>query len=413
MKQFLRERFIHTLLILRSFKGNTRACLIAEPLWGIPFYLYIAYASLYMRALGLSAQQIGIGATVGLACEMIFASMGGIITDRLGRRRTTLIFDMIGWSIPSLIWAFASSYEHFLAAAVINAIYKIVVSSWSCLLVEDTPRRRRVHAYTWMFMAGTIAGFFAPLAGLIVDRAGLVPAVRGLYLFAFVSMTGMFILRNHLVRETKIGYQKMREAKAGRYRAVVAEYRVVFAVLRRNPSIITAFLVVMLGNIQLYYNRYFLSILLKEAIKFPIALISLAPALASVGKMVVSVFVLPMLSRLQPGKAIRYGFVVSAAGLALLAAAPASGILVALVGVILEAAGYAIIAPFAESMLANAIVDEHRAKTVSLFHAISNGISSPFGYLGGVLTAISPRYTFLLVLGTLVVRFALVSGKRR
>jgi MFS family permease len=169
----------------------------------------------------------------------------------------------------------------------------------------------------------------------------------------------------------------------------------------------------MLGNIQLYYNRYFLSILLRETVKFPIALVSLAPALASVAKMVVAIFVLPAMSRLKPSRAIMYGFAVSAAGVVIIAASPVSGIAVALLGVILEAAGYAIIAPFAESMLANEMVNEHRAKTVSLFATISNGISSPFGYLGGVLTAVSPRYPFLLVLGTLVLRFFIVNATRR
>ncbi|MBN1686288.1 MAG: MFS transporter [Spirochaetales bacterium] len=412
MIKFIKSRLNHTLLILGSFRGNARACIMTEPIWGIPYNLYIAYASLYMRALGLSARQIGTVAAVGLACEMIFALTGGVITDRLGRKRTALIFDLIGWSIPTLIWAFAGGYEYFLIAAVVNSIFRIVSISWTCLLVEDTLPRRRIHAYSWVFVASTLAGFFAPLAGLLVERAGLVPAVRGLYLFAFVAMTGMFILRNQLVRETDIGRQKMSQAKAARLREVVAEYRALFGLLKRGPSVVSAFVVVMLGQIQLYYNRYFLSILLKEGLKFPLGLVSLTPALASVAKMIVFIFVMPTLSRLKPSKAIMYGFAISAAGVAIVAASPEGGILIALLGVILEATGYAIITPFAESMLANAMVDEYRAKTVSLFATITNAISSPFGYLGGVLTAVSPRYPFWLVFGTLVVRFLLVGGTR-
>ena len=40
---------IRTLLGLR---GNPRACVYTEPLWGIPYNLFIPYASLYMLALG-------------------------------------------------------------------------------------------------------------------------------------------------------------------------------------------------------------------------------------------------------------------------------------------------------------------------------------------------------------------------
>jgi MFS transporter, DHA1 family, tetracycline resistance protein len=408
VRKFLRDRLRHNFLILTSFKGNAKACLIVEPLWGIPYNLYIAYTSLYMMALGCSAKQIGVIAAVGLTCEMLFASVGGVITDRLGRKRTSLIFDLIAWSIPTLLWAFAQGFEHFLIAAMINALVRIVVTSWTCLLIEDALPRRRVHIYTWIFVAGALAGFFAPIAGVIVDHAGLIPAVRGLYLFAFASMTTMFLLRNRLTHETAMGRQKMAAVKSMRLRDLVFEYKVVFGILKRKPAILLAFLVLILSSIQLIYGRTFLSILLKETLDFPIALISLVPALASAAKMIVLVFVLPGMSRLKPSKAIMYGFAISAAGVAVIAGSPIGRILPALIGVVLEAAGFAIILPFAESMLANALVDEHRAKILSLFHTVSNGIIAPFGYLGGVLTTASPRFPFLLVLGTLVLRFVLV-----
>ncbi len=361
-----------------------------------------------MRALGCSAQQIGVIAAVGLTCEMLFASVGGIITDRLGRKRTSLIFDLMAWSVPTLVWAFAQGFEYFLIAGMISALVRIVFTSWTCLLLEDALPRRRVHIYTWMFLAGALAGFFAPIAGIIVDRTGLVPAVRGLYFFAFASMTTMFFLRNHLTRETAMGHQKMAAAKTMRFQDIVLEYKVVFGILRRKPAILFAFLILILSNIQLIYGRMFLSILLKEKLDFPIALISLVPALASAAKMIVFLFVLPGMSRLKPSRAIMYGFAISAVGVAVITGSPVGRILPALIGVVLEAAGFAIILPFAESMLANVIVDEHRAKILSLFHTVSSGIIAPFGYLGGVLAAASPRFPFILVLGTLVLRFVLV-----
>lgn len=360
-----------------------------------------------MRALGCSAQQIGIVASAGLACEMIFAAFGGILTDKLGRKKTSLIFDLISWSIPTLLWAFAKGFEYFLVAAMINAVVRIVFTSWSCLLLEDSLPRRRVHIFTWLSLAGALAGFFAPFAGIIVSRAGLIPAVRGLYLFAFASMTTMFFLRNHLTHETAIGIRKMAVAKTMRFRDLLHEYRVVLLILKQKPAILSAFLILILSNIQLIYGRTFLSILLKEKLEFPIGLISLAPALASAAKILVSVFVLPGMSRLKPSRAIMYGFALSAVGVGVITGSPVGGTLPALVGIVLEAAGVAIILPFAESMLANVIVDEHRAKTLSLFHTVSNGIIAPFGYLGGVLAAVSPRFPFLLVLGTLVLRFVL------
>jgi MFS family permease len=135
----MRKRLRETWEILKGFRGNARACLLAEPLWGIPFNLYSAYTSVYMLALGCTQTQVGLAATVSLACMVLLSLMGGYITDRLGRRRTTIIFDLVGWSIPTLLWAFAQGFPYFLAAAVVNSVYRIVHVSWSCLLVEDSP----------------------------------------------------------------------------------------------------------------------------------------------------------------------------------------------------------------------------------------------------------------------------------
>jgi hypothetical protein len=67
--RFIRRQLSATSAVLSGFTGNPKACLITEPFWGIPFNLYV--------------------------------------TDRLGRRRTSLIFDLLSWSLPTLIWAFA------------------------------------------------------------------------------------------------------------------------------------------------------------------------------------------------------------------------------------------------------------------------------------------------------------------
>ena len=386
---------------------------MTEPLWGITYNLYIAYASLYMLALGCSPQQIGVIASIGLIFEMVFSFVGGYITDRLGRKKTTLIFDLVAWSIPTLIWAAAQGYAFFITAAIINSIVRIVYTSWSCLLIEDTPRRKRVHVFTWIRVAGTLSGFFAPLAGVLVSKVGLVPAVRGLYLLACAAMTSMVLIRNRITHETAIGVQKIAEAKGRKFRETFAEYRDIIRLIRRTPSTLFAFLIVLLANVQLLYNRTFLSILLREELEFQLVFISVVPALSSVVKMIVFVFVMPGLGRIKPSKAIFYGLGMSAAGLVVLLGAPVGGIGFAFVGVLLNAVGFAITGPFAETILANSIDDEHRAKIVSLFHTVMNGLMSPFGYLGGVLAAGSPRFPFALLFATVLIQFLLTRGVSR
>ena len=135
----------HSLITtLKSLTGNPRGCVYPEPLWGIPFNLYAPYASIYMLAIGLSDKQIGLIVSISWGFQVLLALLSGVITDKLGRRRTTLIFDILSWSIPSLILAVAQNFWYFLAAAIINSVWRITLNSWSCLLVEDAEERQLV-----------------------------------------------------------------------------------------------------------------------------------------------------------------------------------------------------------------------------------------------------------------------------
>ena len=114
-----RNRLLGTLLDLR---GNARYCLLTEPMWGIPNTLYVPLVAKYMEALGLSALQIGVVLTANLLSQMVAAFMSGAVTDRLGRRRTTMLVDFIAWSLPCLLWMAAQGFAWFLAAALLNGL---------------------------------------------------------------------------------------------------------------------------------------------------------------------------------------------------------------------------------------------------------------------------------------------------
>ena len=55
MKRLKRKLMRNPLIAaLAGMKGNARACLWPEPLWGVPYNLYLPSASLFMAALGRS-----------------------------------------------------------------------------------------------------------------------------------------------------------------------------------------------------------------------------------------------------------------------------------------------------------------------------------------------------------------------
>lgn len=123
---------------LFNFKGNARGCVYPEPLNGIPYNLYAPYISIYMLALGVTESQIGLILSISWSFQLVLALLSGVITDRLGRRRATLFFDLASWATPALISAVAQNFWFFLGAGIINSLMRVSQNSWMCLMVEDS-----------------------------------------------------------------------------------------------------------------------------------------------------------------------------------------------------------------------------------------------------------------------------------
>jgi MFS family permease len=158
-----------------------------------------------MLALGLTDLQVGIVASIYMFSQMIFALISGAIIDKMGRRKSTMIFDFLSWSLPCLIWAFSQGFWFFAIAALLNGMMKITTVSWDCLLVEDAPKDKITHLYSWVIIAGNLSALFAPISSILVAKLTLVPAIRILYINAFVIMTIKLLLLYKCSTETKIG----------------------------------------------------------------------------------------------------------------------------------------------------------------------------------------------------------------
>nr|AGS53749.1 major facilitator superfamily MFS_1 [uncultured bacterium contig00076] len=125
-----------------KLRGNPRACVYTEPLWGLSMNLCIPYLSVYMLAIGLSDTRVGFIVTINLLSQMLFSFLSGPITDKMGRRKATAVFDVLAWCIPALIWWRAENFWFFLVAALLNGTNGVTFNSWACLLVEDAEKSR-------------------------------------------------------------------------------------------------------------------------------------------------------------------------------------------------------------------------------------------------------------------------------
>lgn len=385
------------LLTLRRLRGNARGCVLTEPLWGIPFNLYAPYASLYMLAFGLDDAQIGFLATVGMLFQVFWTLLSGAITDKLGRKRTTLIFDIISWSVPTLIWAIAQNYNYFLIAAIVNATWRITLNSWNCLLVEDTDPELLVDIYSWIYIAGLLAAFVAPATGLFVNRFGLVSTVRALYLLAFVMMTAKFLILNAMVTETQQGLVRMQETRGEHLFGVLqGSGDVLRAILHTPATLYTAGLMILL-SIAGTIRGTFWSILVAEDLQISTTYIAIYPFVRSIAMLIFYFVVMPRLRELKVYKPMIFGFIGLIISQIILINTPPGNYGILLLATALE--GFAIPAAFTllDALTVVTVDAAERARIMAWLNLAVILGSSPFGWIGGQLSTLDRRFPFILV----------------
>lgn len=393
MNQLYKHPLIAT---LHQVKGNARSCLFTEPLWGIPYNLYAPFITLYMYALGVKDQQIGLILTIGMVLQVFTAAMGGIVTDKFGRRKVTFFIDLIAWSIPTLIWMLAQNFWWFLAAAIFNSLWHITNTSWQCLLVEDTPPQLLVNIYTWVNIAGLLAVFFAPISTLLVDRYSLVPTVRVLYLLAFILMTAKFVILYVWSTETHQGVKRMAETKHQSLISLLFGYQKVFGKVIRSREMRLALVISVILNITSISITNFFALYITLNVGISEKYVALFPIGRAVIMLLFMFILQPLTNRLHYRSVFLAGFgIYLASHVFLLLSRPDNQLLV-IAYTLLEAVAFALVVPRRDALGAVFYDKEDRARVMSLIYVIMIAVSSPFGSILGYLSALDRRLPFAL-----------------
>jgi MFS family permease len=387
----------HSLLAtLKGLTGNPRGCVYTEPLWGIPFNLYAPYISIYMVALGLLDRQIGLIVSISWGFQIIMALLSGVITDKLGRRRTTLIFDILGWSIPALISAVAQNFWFFLAAGVINSVWRVTLNAWTCLLVEDADQSQLVDIYTWIHISNQLVGFAAPLAGVVIGAFSLVPTMRGLYAFAAIMFTVKALITYRLTEETEHGKVRLRETRHQSALGMLSEYQGVLRDLIRTPQTLYTAGIMLALSITTLISDSFWAIIVTQKLQIPAQNLALFPFVKSVIILGFFFLVMPLINKLHYKLPMTIGFLGFIAGQLVLISAPEHGYFYLIVSVFLEACSFAAVNPLVNQIIVLTVDPKERARIQSLLYVGVILLSSPFGWIAGTLSGIDKDLPFML-----------------
>ena len=387
----------HSLITtLRNLRGNARGCVFTEPLWGIPFNLYAPYVSVYMLALGLTDAQIGVVTSVGLVFQIFWALMSGAITDKLGRRRTTLISDLVGWSVPCLVWAISADFSHFLIAAAFNSVWRVSHTSWTCLLVEDTDPDLLVDVYAWIYIANLVVAFIAPFGGLLIQRFTLVPTMRGLFVLAFVMMTAKFFATNALTTETRQGLVRIAETRHQPVIAVLREYSSVFRQVIRAPTLLLATALLVFVSISRTISGTFWAILVTEKLMIPAQYLALFHSTRSIIMLLIFFLVMPRLRSTDVYKPMLFWFVGVMLSQVILLNVPVGSYALLLLATVVEACSLPAITALLDKLMVIIVDPKERARIMAIVYVMMILATSPFGWIAGQLSQLDRNLPFVL-----------------
>lgn len=381
---------------LKSLRGNARACVFTEPLFGIPYNLFNPYLSVYMLALGLTDRQIGSLLSINLAFQILAALSSGVLTDKLGRRRTTFLFDLVAWTLPVTLWLCAQNFTWFLVATILNSLWRIPSNSWTCLLVEDTDPRQLMDIYSWIYIAGLLAAFFAPLAGLLIHRYTLVPAMRGLLGFALLVMTLKFFLTYRYSIETGQGQVRLGQTREQHPLEILREYRGVAAQVIRTPQTLYTIGIAVMISITMMINNVFWAIFVTQKLGLPDQDIAYFPFAKSVAMLLFFFLATPRIRQMSFKLPMAGGLAAFALSQVILITAPQKGYPALLASIVLEAFAYAALNPQLDRLITVTVNPEERARIQSILFSVVILLSSPFGRIAGSLSEANRTLPFLL-----------------
>jgi MFS family permease len=383
-----------------ALKGNPRLCVITEPLWGIPHALYIPFFPLYMHALGLGDADIGILVSVGFFLQMITAFLGGVASDKFGRRMTTFVADILSWTIPTLIWALAQDFRWFLAAAVFNSVWRVGETSWQCLLVEDAEAERIVKLYQLVYIAGLLSVFFAPISFYFMRVYSLVPVMRVLLGFAFVSMSLKFYLMFKYGTETGQGRIRMAETKNTSLLRLSLQCKDVILQMLKTPATLRVLVLIILLNIQQISSNNFFALYVVQNLGIPEQSLALFPILRAGIMLVFFLFVQDRLNRFPLYAVMLGGLGVYIAGHIWLLTIPQNLGTAAILPLVLfnavDVCAAALFLPRRDSLVILSVDPRERARIMALLLVMMLGVSTPFGYIVGTISEINRRIPFMM-----------------
>lgn len=380
-----------------KLEKNASACMKALPFWMLPYTFYMYYLGLFLMEKGLSSTQITLLMTVSNATSLAFSFVASPIVDKMGRKKSLLVFDLLSSSLPAAILLISPRFIPAMIAMGMTGLNKVMSTAYYLTMIEDTSDRNSIDAMNMFNIITVVAGVATPLAGMVVSKTGIEKGEELFLISAVVLMPLQAVIRHFNIDEPPTGQEIKDSRTKFILKNVIMSYKGTIRTFCKNKKLLAALFVNSL--MYVYYNLctttsllftpYFASFRKLEGV----ALASIG-AVYSVGTLFSMLVINPHITRKN---IYNYSFatgLVSMGGFAMIILCPIGNSFLLMVAVILLAISYGVLKSTADAILAIETNGEFGAGIYSFSFVVSSVFSILALQLIDVLYIKSPNWLF-------------------
>ncbi len=187
---------------LGFLRGNLLVLMASYMVFGFTSGLFGPFRSPYIRELGASPLVLGLMTSVGYVILAFIRIPGAYIADRYGRRNVIAVFTF-GAALSYAFYVFAWDWRVIMAAVVVSSLSHIYQPALEAIEADSLPPGKRGVGYSLIWIMPGIPAFLGPMiSGYMVERRGLVPGMRLVYVLVLVCTLIVAAIRWRFLKET-------------------------------------------------------------------------------------------------------------------------------------------------------------------------------------------------------------------
>ncbi len=181
---------------------NVMAVTVTQSITMFAMFLWRPFWGLYVLELGGTKSTIGLLTTIQSLTTLLVQLPGGVISDRLGRKRVILIASVLGF-LPPIIYRYSTHWTMLVPGAIVAALSTIAMPALSALIADSLPQENRATGFGAYSMAWYLAIVVSiPLGGYILDQLGVVKGTQWGLLISVILTLPVVLIRWKYIDET-------------------------------------------------------------------------------------------------------------------------------------------------------------------------------------------------------------------